>query len=503
MAAVCDPGSGKLTAAFAGLAKYYGVAIDICPPRHGNRKGVVEKANHSAAQRWWRTLGDDVTVAAAQAGIDALAAQMDGRQRPRDGQRVSVGELAAGEPLRPVPGVPFPAQITAARIVSPQALVAFRGNSYSVPPGISGTTVTVTHRLGSDHLAIATASGAVIARHRRARDGSGLSVREPGHVTALDKAVLASFTTTAPCKRKERRPPSAAALAGAGQLRGACGPAGRVVTGPVRLRCRSRPAAAPSPHRHQGGISEPARHERGAPLPAAARPPVLPQAQPGRRGPAPHPGRGQSRAAVPDPRPGTAAGNRGHRHRGTPPDLPAAVRLPARTMDPGRLRPSPLSPASTRSSSATWPRSGSWTTPATCCSSARPASARLCSPSPWPAPPSRPATGSTSPPPPTWPPGAAKPPWKAAGTPSCGSSAAPACSSSTSSATSPLPADGASALFQVINQRYLRSSTILPANVGIADWAGAFGDATAAAAMLDRLLHRAAVVGTCGTQSCS
>jgi hypothetical protein len=52
MAAVCDPGSGKLTAAFAGLATYYGVAVDICPPRHGNRKGVVEKANHSAAQRW-------------------------------------------------------------------------------------------------------------------------------------------------------------------------------------------------------------------------------------------------------------------------------------------------------------------------------------------------------------------------------------------------------------------------------------------------------------------
>ena len=37
-------------------------------------------------------------------------------------------------------------------------------------------------------------------------------------------------------------------------------------------------------------------------------------------------------------------------------------------------------------------------------------------------------------------------------------------------------------------------------NVGIApdDWASAFGDATVAAAMLDRLLHRAAVVGIDG-----
>ena len=62
----------------------------------------------------------------------------------------------------------------------------------------------------------------------------------------------------------------------------------------------------------------------------------------------------------------------------------------------------------------------------------------------------------------------------------------------------PLSADGASALFQVINTRYLKSSTILTTNVGVADWAGAFGDATVAAAMLDRLLHRAAVVGIDG-----
>ena len=62
----------------------------------------------------------------------------------------------------------------------------------------------------------------------------------------------------------------------------------------------------------------------------------------------------------------------------------------------------------------------------------------------------------------------------------------------------PLPADGASALFQVINQRYLKSSTILTTNVGIADWAGAFGDATVAAAMLDRLLHRSVVINLDG-----
>jgi hypothetical protein len=125
--------------------------------------------------------------------------------------------------------VPFPAELTAARTVTAQALVAFRGNSYSVPPGLRGATVTVTHRLGSGTLAIATAAGAVIARHRRAPDGAGAVVRDSGHVTALEKAVLASFSAAAPCRRKERRPPSAAALAEAARLHGAPGPAERVV----------------------------------------------------------------------------------------------------------------------------------------------------------------------------------------------------------------------------------------------------------------------------------
>jgi transposase len=60
MATVCDPGSGRVSASFAGVAKYYGVSVAICPPRRGNRKGVVEKVNHTAAQRWWRTLADEV-----------------------------------------------------------------------------------------------------------------------------------------------------------------------------------------------------------------------------------------------------------------------------------------------------------------------------------------------------------------------------------------------------------------------------------------------------------
>ncbi|HET9518468.1 MAG TPA: hypothetical protein VFO77_12145 [Actinoplanes sp.] len=220
-----------MTASFAGVAKYYAVGVDICPPRRGNRKGVVEKANHAAAQRWWRTLPDDVTIEAAQASLDALCVRLDGRRRMRDGQRTTVGALADAEPLRPCPPAPFPAEMQAVNTVSAQGLVPFRGNFYSVPPGMVGARITIRHRLGTDTLRLVTASGAVVAQHRRELDGAGRTIRNNGHVIALEKRVLEQFTTAGRCDHKTRRPPSAAASAEAARLRGmpVTDPAARVV----------------------------------------------------------------------------------------------------------------------------------------------------------------------------------------------------------------------------------------------------------------------------------
>ena len=46
------------------------------------------------------------------------------------------------------------------RVVSAQALVSFRGNRYSVPPELVAASVSVTVRLGSDVLDIATVANA-------------------------------------------------------------------------------------------------------------------------------------------------------------------------------------------------------------------------------------------------------------------------------------------------------------------------------------------------------
>ena len=61
-----------------------------------------------------------------------------------------------------------------------------------------------------------------------------------------------------------------------------------------------------------------------------------------------------------------------------------------------------------------------------------------------------------------------------------------------------LPAEAASALFQVVSQRYLKTSIILTSNKGVGSWGEVLGDTTVAAALLDRLLHRSVVLNLDG-----
>lgn len=220
MATVCHPATGRVTGSFAAVAKHYGVSVAICPPRRGNRKGVVEKANDSAAQRWWRTLPDDTSIDEAQASLDAFCVRVgDARDRVINGQRDSVAAHAARERLM-LPPAAFPATLTVDRQVSAQALVSFRGNRYSTPPELAHATAKVVWLLGSLFIDITTISGIVIARHRRASDGAGITVRDHVHVTALDIAAMAAATSAAPHRRKQRIPPGPAAQAAAAVLTG-------------------------------------------------------------------------------------------------------------------------------------------------------------------------------------------------------------------------------------------------------------------------------------------
>lgn len=246
MATVVHPGSGKVTATYAPIAKHFGVRVRPCPPRRGNRKGVVEKANHVVAQRWWRSLPDEVTVAQAQASLDEFCAQVADHRRRVDagGNRCTVADLAAAEPLRPVPKTPPIAVVSVNRKVTAQALVAFRGNSYSVPPAHVGQHLEVTHRLGAVTISVTTTGGVTVAVHARKPDGAGVTVRAEAHVTALNTAALAAFTTAAPHRSKRRIPPGPEARAAAAALRGGtAGPTGTAGAAIVDLSAYAEAAA--------------------------------------------------------------------------------------------------------------------------------------------------------------------------------------------------------------------------------------------------------------------
>ncbi len=208
MATFVEPGSGRLRAEAAELAKHYGVTVAVCPARRPQRKGVVEASIKYTRRSWWRTVRV-ATPVEAQASLDRWAREVGDRRRRR---AQTVAALAASEPLLPLPPQPYPAELRAERVVSSSALVAFEGNRYSVPPAQTGEAVTVRARLGEPTLQVVSAAGVLVATHRRLPAGVGQTARQPGHAAALEQAVLAAFTTGPPCRRKANRPPSPEAL---------------------------------------------------------------------------------------------------------------------------------------------------------------------------------------------------------------------------------------------------------------------------------------------------
>lgn len=219
MATVIVPGTDRVQPSFIPVAKHYGVIVDPCPPRHGNRKGVVEKNIHFLTQRWWRT-ADVSTEAQAQASFDRFCAAI-ADARPREGSTSTVGELAAREPLVSLPAMPYPAVLEEQRGVSDNALVRWDGNAYSTPPSVIGQTVNVRHRIGTNVIDVVSAAGAVIVTHDLAPAGQGRVVRLPEHTRALENVVLGAFSHGRPCDRKTNRPPSAAAKAVVAEILGA------------------------------------------------------------------------------------------------------------------------------------------------------------------------------------------------------------------------------------------------------------------------------------------
>lgn len=220
MTTVLKAGTSDVTPMFAAFAKHHGVTVVACRPRSGNRKGVVEKNNHTAAGRWWRNLVDEITLEQAQMTLEVFACRQDERRREAASGSSTARAMFVAERLRPLPPVVFPVIVTEERTATRQALIDWRGNRYSVPPELAAARVVVQQRLGGDVIDIVTSSGIVVARHRLAQAGLGVTIRDTGHVSALEAIALASSPPGRPHRRKERIPPGLAARHAANILRG-------------------------------------------------------------------------------------------------------------------------------------------------------------------------------------------------------------------------------------------------------------------------------------------
>jgi hypothetical protein len=133
------------------------------------------------------------------------------RAEARDGQRTTAGQLATAEGLAALPLVPFPAVLQETRVASAQALAAWHGNFYSVPPGHADQQVTVRHRLGAATLDVVAAAGTVLARHHREPDHAGaVLVQEQGALSGLGRRAgrgrrLARRAVRRRCRHRLRR----------------------------------------------------------------------------------------------------------------------------------------------------------------------------------------------------------------------------------------------------------------------------------------------------------
>ena len=62
----------------------------------------------------------------------------------------------------------------------------------------------------------------------------------------------------------------------------------------------------------------------------------------------------------------------------------------------------------------------------------------------------------------------------------------------------PIEADEANLLFQLINKRYEKATTVVTSNIGFNKWGELFKDSTIASAILDRLLHHSIIINITG-----
>jgi transposase len=168
---------GELNPSYRRYAKAVRFHIDVCPPRHPQAKGKVERG--IGADRAWREV-----TARDWSGWDELQAWTDervghearARTCPATGTSIWEAWRAERPKLAPVPLLPEPFDLAVTRTVAPDCTVAFEARRYSVPFAQLGRAVTIH---GCSRVVQVWADGRVVAEHTR--HGRERIVIDPRH----------------------------------------------------------------------------------------------------------------------------------------------------------------------------------------------------------------------------------------------------------------------------------------------------------------------------------
>jgi transposase len=179
--------------------------VDACPPRAPNYKGKIER--HIRDQRLRADPGkqDWAALDALQAWTDdRVDADAHRRICPATGTSVHAAWEAERRYLAPLPMLPEPFDLVAARRVQMDCLVAFEHRQYSVPFAYVGRQVEVR---GCSGVVQILADGAVIAMHPR--HTAARLVLEPAH---FDGEATETVVPPPPLGRMGRRLAEIAAM---------------------------------------------------------------------------------------------------------------------------------------------------------------------------------------------------------------------------------------------------------------------------------------------------
>lgn len=192
--------------AFVSLRSYYLFESRFCTPGEGHEKGLVE-AMVGQVRRNFMTPRPEATDWGSL-NVQLLARCEAEKIRCRYGETQTIGDRWAEErtSLLPLPATPFAACVQTLAQVNKLRLVAFDGNTYSVPlpAGVPQQRVLVQ---GYVHRVVLSWQGAVLAEHPRCY-GKGQEIINPLHYLDLLEQRPRAFDHAKPIQEWRGRWPS-------------------------------------------------------------------------------------------------------------------------------------------------------------------------------------------------------------------------------------------------------------------------------------------------------